>query len=140
MFKSQVTEKQTRSIVRSPEWITQYDEHISLYLVPLYQDRVCRISSELGSQPWSLCTLESDAFFLVPNVEDDGDQHFVQTGFYQTLLSAEGLGISATLYASAILSGMEDYGLAGAYACLYHLLRQYSENHEEARQILAAAV
>jgi hypothetical protein len=144
MSKSNIIEKSAGTIVRSSGWVIDSNQDISLYLAPLYQDRCYRISPEFGSHPWSLCSLENGAFFLVPIIDEgdegDDDPFFIHTDFCDIHLSAEGLGISSTLYACAMLSGSEDYDLAHSFACLYHSLRQHAETHVDGSEIMAAAI
>lgn len=81
MGKFEGTEKQGISIVRQSGWVVGRDIDLALYLVPLFQDRCYRITSEFGSYPWAICSLDNGAFFLLPCIEEDGDPHFIQTDF-----------------------------------------------------------
>ena len=135
-----VTKKQGMKTVPESGWLLDNNMDVALYLVPLFQDRCYRMASELGSCPWSICSLDNGAFFLMPYIEEDEEAFFIKTDFYYCYISREGLGIAATLYACTMLSHSEGNELSGVFTSLYNSLREYAEDREDASNILAAAV
>ena len=84
---------------------------------------------------WDFYTLSNGGFYMAP--AEDRIFHVKCQNMYEGDLSADALGITACLYAYSNLSfSLSD--IAREYARHYHLLREYSMEHAEVREILGA--
>ena len=84
---------------------------------------------------WDFYTLSNGGFVMAPST--DHVFHVTCDNMFEGDLSADALGIVATLYAYSHLS-FSDGRFARVCACHYHRLREYLFEHPEVRAILGA--
>ena len=106
-----------------------------LQLEPVMYGITDRMAQEYTGGYWNFYTLSNGGFYMAPS--EDKVYHVKCQNMYEGDLSADALGITACLYAYSNLSfSLSD--IAREYARHYHLLREYSMEHAEVREILAA--
>ncbi|TNF99916.1 MAG: antirestriction protein [Gammaproteobacteria bacterium] len=104
-----------------------------LQLEPVVYGITDRMAQEYTGGCWNFYTLSDGEIYMAP--ADDGIFHVKCQNMYEGDLSADALGIVACEYAYSNLSfSMSD--IAREYARHYHLLREYSMEHPEVREIL----
>ena len=106
-----------------------------LQLEPVVYGITDRMTEEYDGGYWDFFTLSNGGFYMAPS----GDRifHVRCQNMYEGDLSADALGITACLYAYSNLSfSLSD--IAREYARHYHLLREYSMEHPEVREIMGA--
>ena len=106
-----------------------------LQLEPVVFGITDRMAEEYAGGYWNFYTLSNGGFYMAP--AEDRVFHVKCQNMYEGDLSAGALGITACLYAYSNLSfSLSD--VARDYARQYHLLREYSMEHAEVREILGA--
>ena len=108
--------------------------HFPMALEPAIYQFAERLSPDYNGGYWQFDQLASGGFYMAP----DTDNIFnicCDNGFEGTM-SADALGITACLYAYSNLSF--DPKLTKICSKHYHLLRDYTLEHNEARTILSA--
>ena len=106
-----------------------------LQLEPVVYGITDRMAQEYTGGYWDFWTLSNGGFYMAP--ADDRIFHVKCQNMYEGDLSADALGIVACLYAYSNLSfSLSD--ISREYARHYHLLREYSMEHAEVREILGA--
>ena len=106
-----------------------------LQLEPVIYGITDRMAEEYDGGYWDFYTLSNGGFFMAPS--DDTVFHVKCQNMYEGDLSADALGITSCLYAYSNLSfSLSD--IAREYARHYHLLREFSMEHPEVREILGA--
>ena len=106
-----------------------------LQLEPVVYGITDRMAGEYTGGYWDFYTLSNGGFYMSPS--EDRIFHVKCQNMYEGDLSADALGITACLYAYSNLSfSLSD--IARDYARHYHLLREYSMEHPEVREILGA--
>ena len=106
-----------------------------LQLEPVVYGITDRMAQEYTGGYWDFWTLSNGGFYMAP--ADDRIFHVKCQNMYKGDLSADALGITACLYAYSNLSfSLSD--ISREYARHYHLLREYSMEHAEVREILGA--
>ena len=106
-----------------------------LQLEPVVYGITDRMAQEYSGGYWDFYTLSNGGFYLSPS--EDRIFHVKCQNMYEGDLSADALGIVACEYAFINLSfSLSD--IAREYARHYHLLREYSMEHPEVREILGA--
>jgi hypothetical protein len=94
-----------------------------------------RIAEGYTGGYWKFRTLSNWGFYMAP--AEDRTFHVKCQNMYEGDLSADALGITACLYAYSNLSfSLRD--IAQECARHYHLLREYSMEYAEVREILGA--
>ena len=107
----------------------------TLQLEPVVYGVTDRITQDYTCGYWNLYTLSNGCIYKATS-EDRIIQYKLQN-MYEGDLSADALGITACLYAYSNLSfSLSD--IARECTRHYHLMREYSMEHPEVRQILAA--
>ena len=94
------------------------------------------IASEYNGAYWEFYRLSNGGFYMAP-ISDKHYQVSCDNG-YEGSLSADALGITATLYAYSHLSFNSNAAFAEICANHYHWLREYMLEHQEASSILKA--
>lgn len=110
--------------------------HFPMKLEPCVYAFASRLSHEYRGGYWQFYILGNGGFYMAP----DSDRLFpvaCENGF-EGNLSADALGITASLYAYSHLSFSGDQEFAEICAEHYHWLRGYMLDHPEARTILGA--
>jgi hypothetical protein len=106
-----------------------------LQLEPVVYGITDRMAEEYTGGYWNFFTLSNGGFYMAP--AEDTIFHVKCQNIYEGDLSADALGITACLYAYSNLSfSLSD--IAREYARHYYLLREYSMEHPEVREILGA--
>mgnify|MGYP001821558361 CR=1 FL=1 len=106
-----------------------------LQLEPVVYGITDRMTEEYTGGYWDFYTLSNGGFYMAP--AEDRVFHVKCQNMYEGSLSADAFGITACLYAYSNLSfSLSD--IAREYARHYHLLREYSMEHAEVREILGA--
>ena len=106
-----------------------------LQLEPVVYGITERMAGEYTGGYWDFFTLSNGGFYMAP--AEDKIFHVKCQNMFEGDLSADALGITACLYAYSNLSfSLSD--IAREYARHYHLLREYSMEHPEVREILGA--
>ena len=106
-----------------------------LQLEPVVYGITDRMAEEYTGGYWDFWTLSNGGFYMAP--AEDRTFHVKCQNMYEGDLSADALGIVATLYAYSNLSfSLSD--IAREYARHYHLLREYTVGHPEVSEILGA--
>ena len=112
-----------------------FDMAFPLQLEPVVYGITDRMTEEYSGGYWDFYTLSNGGFYMAP--ADDRGFHVKCQNMYEGDPSADALGITSCLYAFSNLSfSLSD--IAREYARHYHLLREYSMDHAEVREILAA--
>jgi hypothetical protein len=94
-----------------------------------------KLSEDYSGGYWHFYQLSNKGFYMAP--DDDHIYRVVSENGFAGRLSANGLGITACLFAYSHLSfGQGDF--ADTCGQHYHLLREYMFEHAEARDILRA--
>jgi hypothetical protein len=106
-----------------------------LQLEPVVYGITDRMAQEYTGGYWDFYTLSNGGFYMAPS--EDRIFHVKCQNMYEGDLSADALGVTASLYAYSNLSfSLSD--IAREYARHYHLLREYMVEHPEVRAILGA--
>jgi hypothetical protein len=106
-----------------------------LQLEPVVYGITDRMAQEYTGGYWDFYTLSNGGFYMAPS--EDRIFHVKCQNMYEGDLSADALGVTASLYAYSNLSfSLSD--IAREYARHYHLLREYMVEHPEVREILGA--
>ena len=106
-----------------------------LQLEPTVFSMAERLAADYHGAYWQFYALSNGGFYMAPR----GDTTFdvcCENGF-EGKLSADALGLTATLYAYSHLSFGGD-AFAGLCGNQYHLAREFMFQHPEARSILRA--
>ena len=109
--------------------------HFPMRLEPTVFDMAGMLSSEYQGGYWQFYALSNDGFYLAPRSNTIFNV-CCENGF-EGKLSADALGLTATLYAYSHLSFGGD-AFADLCGNQYHLVREYMFQHPEARSILRA--
>ena len=109
--------------------------HFPLHMEPVIYGITDRMAADYKGGYWDFYTLSNGGFYMSPT----GDEVFHVTcdNMFEGDLSADALGIVATLYAYSHLS-FSNGRFARVSACHYHRLREYMFEHSEIKQILGA--
>ena len=109
--------------------------HYPLQLENVIYDITERMSKDYIGGYWDFYTLSNGGFYMAPS----GDDVYRVTcdNMFEGDLSADALGIVATLYAYSHLS-FSNGRFARVSACHYHRLREYMFEHSEVKSILQA--
>jgi hypothetical protein len=85
---------------------------------------------------WHFYSLGNGGFYMAP----DSEKQFPVRchNYYEGVLSADALGIVASLYAYSHLSFADNEKIGRMYSRHYHLLREYMMDHAEVAEILQA--
>ena len=106
-----------------------------LQLEPVVYGITDRMADGYDGGYWDFFTLSNGGFYMCP--AEDRSFHVKCQNMYEGDLSADALGITSCLYAYSNLSfSLSD--IAREYARHYHLLREYSMEHAEVREILGS--
>ena len=106
-----------------------------LQLEPVVYGITDRMADGYDGGYWDFYTLSNGGFYMAPS--EDRLLHVTCQNMYEGDLSADAPGIAACLYAYSNLS-FSLSEIAEDYARHYHLLREYSMDHPEVREILGA--
>ena len=126
-------------LVPESERMNVVDNLFGVRYVTLFEPTVFNMAGMLAAEYdgayWQFYTLSNGGFFMAPFGENIYDA-CCQNGF-EGKLSANALGLSATLYAYSHLSFDGD-AFADLCGNQYHLAREYMFQHPEAKSILRA--
>ena len=111
-----------------------FDLHFPMRLEPTVFNMASMLAPDYRGGFWTFYALSNGGFLMVPG---GGTFEVVAENGYAGALSAQALGITACLYAYSHLSFGEG-AFAETCAEHYHLLREFTLDHAEARGILAA--
>jgi hypothetical protein len=109
--------------------------HFPLQMEPVIYGITDRMAGEYNGGYWDMFTLSNGGFYMSPSSDDVF--HVTCDNQYEGDLSADALGITASLYAYSHLS-FSNTRFARVSACHYHRLREYMFEHPEVKQILGA--
>ena len=129
----------TRELVPENQRMTVTEKlfgiHFPLQMEPVIYGITDRMATEYSGGYWEFYTLSNGGFYISPT----GDEVFHVTcdNMFEGDLSADALGIVATLYAYSHLS-FSNGRFARVSACHYHRLREYMFEHAEVKAILGA--
>ena len=130
----------TRRTIRDEDRVTHTDKlfgfHFPVRLEPLVYATADRLSCDYKGGYWEFYALNNGGFYMAP-AEDKPFHISCENGFAGEL-SADALGITACLYAYSYLSFSDLLGFAYMCAEQYHRLREYTLDHSEAEEIMAA--
>ena len=130
----------TRTLVpedqRLPVTVDLFGASFPLAIEPVIYGITERMAEDYHGGYWLMYTLDNGGFYMAP----DDDQVFAVScdNYYQGQLSADALGIVASLFAYSHLSFSGDTDFARSCARHYHLLRAYMYDHPEVAAILGA--
>jgi hypothetical protein len=113
-----------------------FGNRFPLQFEPCVFTMASELSPDYHGGYWEFYALSNGGFYMAP----DADAPFsvrCRNG-YEDAMSADALGITASLYAYSHLSFAADDSVAVLYARQYHLLRDYMMNHPEVEAILGA--
>ncbi|HEK2843855.1 TPA: antirestriction protein [Proteus mirabilis] len=100
------------------------------------------LSADYDGGWWNFYELSNGGFYISPEIEEDATMRInVSTNYFSNAVSSDAAGIIATLFALGDLAGRlynENTSASENMSTLYHLLRDYSLQHDEADLILAA--
>jgi hypothetical protein len=106
-----------------------------LQLEPVVYGVTDRMTGDYTGGYWDFYTLSNGGFYMAPS--EDREFHVKCQNMYEGDLSADALGIVVCKFSYSNLSfSLSD--IAREYARHYHLLREYSMEHAEVREILGA--
>ena len=109
--------------------------HFPLKLEPVIYGITDRMAEDYSGAYWTFFTLNNGGFYMAPS--SDEVFHVTCDNMFEGDLSADALGITATLYAYSHLS-FSNGRFARVCARHYHLLREYMMEHPEVKFILQA--
>lgn len=110
--------------------------HFPMQLEPFIYSMTGNLTNEYNGGYWKFYALSNGGFYMAPN-SDKQYQVSCDNGF-KGQLSANALGITASLYTYSHLSFSSNEGLANICAQHYHLLRDYMLEQKEVSLILRA--
>lgn len=129
----------TREIVSEDQRMAVVEKlfgiHFPLKLEPVIYVVTERMAEDCSGGYWNFFTLSNGGFYMAPS--DERIFHVTCDNMFEGDLSADSLGIVATLYAYSHLS-FSNGRFARVSACHYHRLREYMFEHPEVRSILGA--
>jgi hypothetical protein len=110
--------------------------HFPLQLEPFVFTIASDLSRDYKGGCWNFYGLGNGGFYMAP----DTDRQFPVRchNYYEGVLSADALGIVASLYAYSHLSFADNEKIGRMYSRHYHLLREYILEHAEVAEILQA--
>ena len=109
--------------------------HFPMQLEPVIYGITERMAKDYHGGYWDFYTLSNDGFYMAPS--DERVFHITCDNQFEGELSADALGITASLYAYSHLS-FSNGRFARVSACHYHRLREHMFEHSEVKQILSA--
>jgi hypothetical protein len=109
--------------------------HYPLQLEPVIYGITDRMAKDYSGGYWEFYTLSNGGFYMAPSGDDVF--HVTCDNMFEGDLSADALGITASLYGFSHLS-FSDGRFGRVCACHYHRLREYMFEHPEVRAILGA--
>ncbi len=129
----------TAKLVPETERLDTADQHFGIRYPLVIEPTVYRFAEQLAKSYsggyWHFYRLSNGGFYMAPNL--DKPFRIVADNGYAGSLSADALGITATLYTYSNLSFGE-----GAFgqrcAEYYHLLLDFAMQHQEAEEIRSA--
>ena len=129
----------TRELVPDNQRMTVVDKLFGmryvLELEPAIFSITERMTESYSGGFWNFFLLSNGGFYLALAGEDT--YHVTCDNYFEGDLSADALGITATLWAYSHLSFTAG-SFAHCYADHYHRLREYMFEHQEVREILGA--
>ncbi len=114
---------------------TLFGLNFPLTLEPTIFSMTERLCPEYSGGYWHFYTLSNGGFYIVPNI--DSPIAICSPNGWDGMMSAEGLGVTACLFAYSHLSFSEG-PFAQTCAQHFHWLKDAACEHSEARAILAA--
>ncbi len=131
----QITRQQVSDDQRISITVDLFGVYFPMRLEPFVYAMTSKLSDDYGGGYWQFYSLSNGGFYMSP--DSDGRFQVICENGHECLMSADALGITACLYAYSHLSfGDDDF--SETCARLYHLLREYMLDHQEARSIFAA--
>ena len=109
--------------------------HFPLQIEPTIFGITERMAEDYKGGYWDFYTLSNGGFYMAPSRDDV--YRVTCDNMFEGDLSADALGIVATLYAYSHLS-FSNGRFARVSACHHHRLREYMFEHPEVRDILGA--
>jgi hypothetical protein len=110
-----------------------FGAYFPLQLEPFVFSMASRLSEDYSGGYWDFYHLSNDGFYLAP--DSTGRFNVISENGNECFMSADGLGITACLYAYSHLSfGQGDF--AETCANQFHRLREFAFAHDEAGNIL----
>jgi hypothetical protein len=109
--------------------------HFPLQLEPVIYGITDRMAEDYSGGYWDMYTLSNGGFYMAPSI--DQAFHVTCDNMFEGDLSADALGIVASLYAYSHLS-FSDGRFGRVCAAHFYHLREYMFEHPEVREILGA--
>lgn len=109
--------------------------HFPLQIEPTIFGITERMAEDYHGGYWDMFTLSNGGFYI--SLAENRVYHVKCDNRFEGDLSADALGITATLYAYSHLS-FSNGRFGRVSACHYHRLREYMFEHPEVRNILSA--
>lgn len=106
-----------------------------LQLEPTVFTFASKLSASYSGAYWNMHALSNGGWYMCP--DDEGLFTVRCDNGYNGSMTPDAFGIVCVLYAFSHLS-FGDNAIASTYACHYHLLREFTAEHEEAAAIFAA--
>lgn len=113
-----------------------FGTHFPLMIEPVIYGITDRMAEAYSGGYWHFYSLDNNGFYLAP----DSDKIFQVScdNYFTGELSADALGITASLYAYSHCSFSKDKVFSRLMADYYHWLRAYMFEHAEVASILRA--
>jgi hypothetical protein len=113
-----------------------FGAHFPLQIEPVIYGITERMAEAYSGGYWLMYTLDNGGFYMAP----DDDRVFAVScdNYYTGELSADALGVVATLYAFSHCSFSRNEGFGRVCAQHYHWLREFMYEHPEVAAILGA--
>jgi hypothetical protein len=130
----------TRQLVPEDQRLTVtaslFGAHFPLAIEPVIFGVTERMASDYHGGYWQFYTLDNGGFYMAP--DDDRVFTVCCDNYFIGELSAQALGISATLYSFSHCSFSREESFGRVCALHYHWLRAYMYDHPEVAAILGA--
>jgi len=130
----------TRTLIAEDQRLSHtaklFGAHFPMVIEPVVYGITGRIAVDYLGGWWLMYTLDNGGFYMAP----DCDQIFQVScdNYFTGELSADGLGVTACLYAYSHLSFSKDKVFGRLMADHYHRLRSFMFEHPEVAAILEA--
>jgi hypothetical protein len=130
----------TRSLIPEDQRLSHtaklFGAHFPLVIEPVVYGITDRMAEAYHGGYWHFYSLDNGGFYMAP----DDDQVFQVScdNYWTGELSADALGIAASLYAYSHCSFSKDETFGRLMADHYHRLRAYMFEHDEVASILRA--
>ena len=129
----------TSKAIPAPDRMEHVDQlfgiHFPLVLEPAIYNFAGRLAKEYCGGHWQFYQLSNGGFYMAPDTEQS--HRVISDNGFEGNMSADGLGMTACLYAYSHLS-LSSKPNGQLYAKHFHQLRDFMLQHAEVNVILAA--